>query len=287
MPIRRPLSPASRSNPETQADNTRDGSKGAWSRSIRPDSIREKSSTSSTSRRKWAVESRSIRPSSPASSRSGRSDNSWAMPQMPFNGVRMSWLIAARNIDFARLAMLACSAACSARRSRSLRSASRCSSAAAMRLNEPASEATSRSPPPGARADSSPDAMASALPARRAMPVASHPPSNQENSAARPMPMVAATAARRRAWSSSARALRLSMPSSIVPTSASPARTAPPTSKMPSSSRGGLAGSKTPARASASPIASSSRRSASRTRTYAACRRSTSPSATTAILARS
>ena len=41
------------------------------------------------------------------------SSSRWVMPRMPFMGVRISWLMVARNSDLARLPASACSLACS------------------------------------------------------------------------------------------------------------------------------------------------------------------------------
>ena len=66
-----------------------------------------------------------------------------SMPVTPIIGVRSSWLIAARNVDFARLACSAASRATTASCSARSRAAMSDSIAAAISLNEPATRSRS------------------------------------------------------------------------------------------------------------------------------------------------
>ncbi len=66
-----------------------------------------------------------------------------SMPVTPIIGVRISWLIAARNVDFARLACSATLLAATASPSACLRAATSASIAAAIELNAPATRSSS------------------------------------------------------------------------------------------------------------------------------------------------
>ena len=97
-------------------------STGACSRSRWPASIFEKSRMSSIRPSSESADARIVRTASAWSSASALSASTSTMPMTPFIGVRISWLMVARNADLARLAVSASSRAVSSGRlSRSAR----------------------------------------------------------------------------------------------------------------------------------------------------------------------
>ncbi len=90
---------------------------GASSSSMRPASIFEKSSTSSMMRKSAAAELRTVPTRRFCRSFKGSRSRSSAVPTTPFIGVRISWLMVARKVDFAWLAASASSRAAFSRSS--------------------------------------------------------------------------------------------------------------------------------------------------------------------------
>ncbi len=84
-------------------------SKPAWLSSSRPASIFEKSSTSFRISSSDSPESRTVRSRSRNTGSMASSSMAWTIPRTPLRGVRISWLMLARNCDFKMLAASAAS----------------------------------------------------------------------------------------------------------------------------------------------------------------------------------
>jgi hypothetical protein len=101
-------------NVSTAPATSPDNENAVVSSSSLPASIFEKSSTSSMMRTKACAESRIVATSGSWSSPNPCRSKTSIMPSTPFIGVRISWLIVARNVDFASFAASASARAASA-----------------------------------------------------------------------------------------------------------------------------------------------------------------------------
>jgi len=113
-PTAKPLAFACGRNVSTAPATSPDNENAVVSSSSPPASIFEKSSTSSIMRSNACAESRIVATSGSWSSPSPCRSSISIMPSTPFIGVRISWLIVARNVDFASLAASASARAASA-----------------------------------------------------------------------------------------------------------------------------------------------------------------------------
>ncbi len=108
---RKPLAEAAGSSALTTVSTTRRGASGTRSISSLPASIFEKSRMSPMIWIRLCAASWAMPASSDSSAESGWRRSSSSVPITPLSGVRISWLITARNSDFARAASSAAAAA--------------------------------------------------------------------------------------------------------------------------------------------------------------------------------